>query len=184
MAGSCIHLWRDVRVLSEISKRTGICVLLCKIEARSLKWPHVITSTAFNFTRSQPRSLLSMARLKSARSRCFSASSRRTLIAQTCFGFKGRFWPTMRPLFQAGRKTRMAGKLSVPMTDPLIRRSLPFDNFALAKKVYHMICVASTVGSRPLPAICHTSQKVSYADEAAVRRLRSIDGEDWQLCAG
>ena len=87
---------------SDISKRTGFCVLLCRTDARSLIWPDAMTSTTFILTKSQPRSLLSMARLKSARSRWFSASSSRTLIAQTCLGLRGRFWPTIRPLFQAG----------------------------------------------------------------------------------
>lgn len=84
-----------------------------------------MTSTTFIFTRSQPRSLLSMAILNSARSRWFSASSDRTRIAQTCLGFSGRFWPTMRTLFQAGRSARMAGKLGVCVTDPPIHHALP-----------------------------------------------------------
>ncbi len=84
--------------------------MLCRTDARSLICPDAMTSTTFIFTRSQPRSLLSMARLKRARSRWFSASSSRTLIAQTCLGLSGLFWPTIRPLFQAGRSARMAGK--------------------------------------------------------------------------
>lgn len=39
--------------------------------------------------------------------------------------FSGCFCPTMRPLFQAGRRARIAGKLGVSMTDPPIRYSLP-----------------------------------------------------------
>jgi hypothetical protein len=38
---------------------------------------------AFSFTNSQPRSLQSMALLNSARSRCFSANSSPTRMAQT-----------------------------------------------------------------------------------------------------
>ncbi len=108
-AGSSSHLERDFRVPSVISKRTGCRVLLWMIEARSFTWPAEKTSATLSLTRSHPRSLLSIARLKRARSRTRSASSRRTRIAQTCFGRSGRFWPAMRPLFQAGRHARMAG---------------------------------------------------------------------------
>jgi hypothetical protein len=55
----------------------------------------------------------------------FSANFRRTRIAQTCFGFSGRFRPTIRPLFLAGRSARMAGGFGVAMTDPAIRHALP-----------------------------------------------------------
>ncbi len=125
MSSSCIHFSTEARVPSAISKRTGFCVLLCRTEARSLIWPDAITSTTFIFTRSQPRSLLSIAMLNRARSRWFSANSSRTRIAQTCYGFSGLFWPTIRPLFQAGRSARMAGKFSVSMTEPPIRHALP-----------------------------------------------------------
>jgi len=47
-----------------------------------------------------------------ARSRWFPASSSRTLIAQTCLGLGCRFWPTIRPLFQAERSARMAANTS------------------------------------------------------------------------
>ena len=69
-------------------------------------------------TRSQPLNLLSIARLKRARSRWLLAISRRTRIAQTCFGRRGRFCPTIRPLFHAGRHVRTAGRLATGMMDP------------------------------------------------------------------
>lgn len=50
---------------------------------------------------SQPRSLLSMARLNSAKSRVFSASCNRIRIAQISFSFSGAFCHISRPLFQA-----------------------------------------------------------------------------------
>jgi len=50
--------------------------------------------------RSHPRSLLSIARLNSARSRRLLASSNRIRIAQIYFSLKGGFWPTSFPLFQ------------------------------------------------------------------------------------
>src|SRR3989338_7581426 len=52
-----------------ISKRTGLPVLLWIIEARSLTRPAANTSRTRSATRSHPRSLLSTALLKSARSR-------------------------------------------------------------------------------------------------------------------
>ena len=55
----------------------------------------------FRQTKSQPRNLLSIATLNSARSRKFFTNSKRARIAQTCFGKSGRFCPIRRPLFQA-----------------------------------------------------------------------------------
>ena len=65
-------------------------------------------SSSRSFTRSQARSLLSIARLKIARSRIDSAISRRTRIDHTCLGSRGFFWPTSSPLFQ-GRWHRSTG---------------------------------------------------------------------------
>jgi integrase/recombinase XerD len=68
-----------------------------------------------------------------------------TRIAQTCFGFSGRFWPTMRPLFQAGRSARMAGKFGVSMTDPPIRHALPQRQPDVDRSPHHITgcCAAS-----------------------------------------
>jgi hypothetical protein len=111
------------RVPCVISKLTGDRVLLWTIEARCLTYPAAYTSATFSFTRSHPRNLLSMTRLKSASSQICNPISRRTRIAQTCFGSSGRFWPTMRPLFQAGRQTRMAGRFAVGMVIPPIHQT-------------------------------------------------------------
>ena len=48
---------------------------------------------------SQPRSLLSIARLNSAKSRVRPEIWSRVLIAQTCFGWSGGFAPVSFPLF-------------------------------------------------------------------------------------
>ena len=48
----------------------------------------------------------------------FAASSRRTRIAQTCFGRSGRFRPTIRPLFQAARWGRSIGRFENDMDVP------------------------------------------------------------------
>ena len=118
-------------------------VLLCSDDPLSLFCPDAITSTTFIATRSQPRNLLSMAILNRARSRWFSANSSRTRIAQTCLGFSGSFWPTMRPLFQAGRSARMAGKFGVCMIDPPIRHTLPLRQPDFDGAVYHKMCKCS-----------------------------------------
>ena len=68
--------------------------------ARSLTRPPAQTSSTCNRTRSQPLSLLSMARLKRARSRARCSSCSRIRIAQTSLGLRGRFCPVIRPLFQ------------------------------------------------------------------------------------
>jgi len=96
-----------------------------------------LASTTFILTRSQPRNLLSMARVNKAKSRWFSANSSLTRIAQTCFGIKGRFWPTMRPLFQADRTARMAGRFYVSMSNPPIRHILPNRQPNAHEVVYH-----------------------------------------------
>ena len=51
-------------------------------------------------TTSQPRSLLSIARLNIAKSRVRPATCNRVRIDQTCFGRSGSFWPISLPLFQ------------------------------------------------------------------------------------
>src|SRR5215813_10312325 len=64
---------------------------------------HVIHRKA---TRSQPRSLLSIARLNIARSRVRFSSCSFARIAQTWPGRNGGFGPGILPLFQAGRPRR------------------------------------------------------------------------------
>jgi len=105
--------------------------------------PDAITSTTFIRTRSQPRNLLSIAILNRARSRWFSANSSRTRIAQTCLGFSGSFWPTMRPLFQAGRRARMAGKFDVSLMNPPVRHTHPKRQPDVDDVAYHRMCKSS-----------------------------------------
>jgi len=62
--------------------------------------PLALTSSTCNRTRSQPVSLLSMARFNRARPRARCSSWSRIRIAQTSFGFSGRFCPMRRPLFR------------------------------------------------------------------------------------
>src|SRR5215469_8853058 len=71
--------------------------------ARSRTPPPANTSSILSRTRSQPLSLLSIARLNIARSRRRPSICSRTRIVQTSFGFSGRFWPIRRPLFQGAR---------------------------------------------------------------------------------
>src|SRR5688572_7861831 len=54
-------------------------------------------------TRSQPRSLLSMAKLNIARSRTACTFWRWMRMAQMSFGLRGGFWPTSVPLFHDSR---------------------------------------------------------------------------------
>ena len=71
--------------------------------ARSAVEPLGATSSTFTATRSQPRSLLSIARLNSARSRACRSFWSIVRIAQTCFGLSGGFEPVNLPLFQGIR---------------------------------------------------------------------------------
>jgi hypothetical protein len=62
--------------------------------------PPWLTSLTRRLTRSQPRSLLSRARSKSARSRVRPSSCRRVRSVQISFSFSGGFCPVSLPLFQ------------------------------------------------------------------------------------
>ena len=69
-------------------------------------------------------SLLSMARLNIARSRPRPSSWSLTRIVRMSFGFKGRFWPIRRPLFQGARRRGGESELTPVMVasieaDPL-----------------------------------------------------------------
>ena len=82
---------------------TGLPVFCWTVMARGLTRPPLTRSPMRTLTRSQPRSLLSIARSKSARSRSLRSRSSQNRTAHTCLGFRGRFAPGFRPAFQAGR---------------------------------------------------------------------------------
>lgn len=97
--------------------------------ARSLLVAALLTQSQMssnrNLTRSQARSLLSIARLKIARLRFDHAISNRTRIDHTCFGSRGFFWPTSNPLFQGLGLglTRRTGMEDPPPSRPPCRSS-------------------------------------------------------------
>src|SRR5438105_9389612 len=72
--------------------------------ARSRTRPPTLTSSTCSRTRSQPRSLLSIARLNKARFRARRSTWSRTRIDHTSLGFRGRFCRIRRPLFQGSRR--------------------------------------------------------------------------------
>lgn len=74
-------------------------------------------STA-SLTSLHPRSLLSIATLNNTRSRILPVISSRARIAQTYFGSNGRFWPMIRPLFQALRFGVNAGSWTLGIICP------------------------------------------------------------------
>src|SRR5690554_6922205 len=61
------------------------------------------TSRTRNLTKSQARSLLSIASSNSAKSRVLSASCSLTRMAQISLSRSGAFWPTSLPLFHGSR---------------------------------------------------------------------------------
>src|SRR5690606_34859141 len=75
-----------------ISNWTGHLVLCCMTMARVATWSPWHTSRTLRATRSHPRSLLSMPRLKSASSRTRLSIWRRTRRAQMSLSLKGAFW--------------------------------------------------------------------------------------------
>src|ERR1700736_1405303 len=101
--GPASHSPTAARVCSVISNCTGRPVFFWTTVVRSRTLPLAHTSSIFSLTRSQPLSLLSIARLNMARSRRRFSIWRRTRMVQTSFGFNGRFWPTRRPLFHGSR---------------------------------------------------------------------------------
>jgi hypothetical protein len=82
----------------------GRWVFRCTTMARGRIWLPWVMSRTRRLTRSQPRSLLSIAKLNSARSRTWCAFCRSIRIAQMSLGFKGGFWPIRLPLFQGSRR--------------------------------------------------------------------------------
>ncbi len=68
-----------------------------------MAYPCGAMSSTLRATTSQPRSLLSMARLNIARSRLRSAIWSLVRIDQTCFGRSGGLAPVTLPLFQGMR---------------------------------------------------------------------------------
>src|SRR5436305_8931484 len=66
-------------------------------------------------TRSQPRSLLSIAKSKSVRSRRRSSRSRKKRTAQICFCVSGRLLPTVLPAFQAARDCMVGSYCECPI---------------------------------------------------------------------
>jgi hypothetical protein len=92
---------RLVRASAVISNWTGrpvfcwITIDLARMAGPATRVPILI------FTRSQPRSLLSIARSNRARSLIRSSRSRKKRIDQICLTFSARFAPTCLPAFQA-----------------------------------------------------------------------------------
>src|SRR5258707_6788161 len=97
---------------SVISNWTGRPVFFWTIVARCRTFTPEQISSNRSLTRSQARSLLSMAILKMTRSRQDRVISRRTRMDQTCFGSRGFFWPMSNPLFQ-GRWPWSTGRADI-----------------------------------------------------------------------
>ena len=76
-------------------------LFFCRTVARSAAYPLAATSSTRMETTSQPRSLLSIARLNMARSRARPSIWSFVRIDQTCLGRSGGFAPVDLPLFQA-----------------------------------------------------------------------------------
>src|SRR5216684_969962 len=91
------------RVCSVSSNLTGRPVFFCRTVARSAVYPLAAISSTLIATTSQPRSLLSIAKLNMARSRARPSIWSLVRIDQTCLGRSGGFAPVTLPLFQGTR---------------------------------------------------------------------------------
>ena len=85
------------KTLSESSITTRSAREKLVAGARSLTFPSEQTASTRSLTRSQARSLLSIAKLKRARSRSEPTISSRTRIDQTCLGRSGPFLADQQP---------------------------------------------------------------------------------------
>ena len=121
---------------SVISNWTGRPVFFWTIVARCRTFAPEQMSSIRSLTRSQARSLLSIARLKMTRSRLDRAISRRTRMDQTCFGSRGFFWPISSPLFQ-GRWSLPTARTSMGAPPPSRppRRSIASASFMMTKAI-------------------------------------------------
>jgi hypothetical protein len=86
------------------------------------------------FTKSHPRSFLSIARSKSARSRMRPSRSRKKRIAQICRTFSALLAPTFRPAFQTGRPLAAGSYCEIPIV-VLLRPPLANGETMLTKNV-------------------------------------------------
>ncbi len=84
--------------------------------ARCLTRPPLTRSPMRTLTRSQPRSLLSIAMSNIARSRTRRSRSSQKRIAQTCCGLSVRFAPSFRPAFQGLRSLKPGSYSECPIT--------------------------------------------------------------------
>lgn len=129
-------------------------------------------------TKSHSRNLLSIATLKSARSRKLFAISRRVRIAQTCLGRRGRFYPKRRPLFQGRCFGVISGSCTLGIFCPPYRPPNPnvstmptmdysticYDCFGPIMQMHHVACASDRVVTR-LHIDCATA-KVGFWDVA------------------
>jgi hypothetical protein len=103
-------------VSAVISNWTGLPVFCwTTIDRERIAGPDT-SAPIFIFTRSQPRSLLSIAKSKSARSLIRPSRSRKKRIDQICLTFKARFAPTCLPAFQAGLPAAAGSYCEIPIT--------------------------------------------------------------------
>jgi len=120
--GPVVQCTTGVRCSTAPQSRTAMCARSERSAA-----PRPSTRTA---TTSQPRNLLSIARLNSARSRVRPSICSFVRIDQTWLCRSGGFGPTSLPLFQGGRRdgfAELVGSLSFMISLP-VRRT---DQFAM-----------------------------------------------------
>ena len=108
---------RDLGLLGDLELDGPLRLLWIMVARSRIELPDHKSST-FSLTRSQARSLLSMARLKSASSRIAPLISSRTRIDHTFFGCSGRFCPTRIPLFHGYRLRSTAVSMPKPPASP------------------------------------------------------------------
>jgi hypothetical protein len=89
-------------------KPDGLPGLLLPHRRPTTEYPLGATSSTLRAMTSQPRSLLSMARLNIAKSRVRLSTWSLVRMDQTCFGRSGGFAPVSLPLFQ-GRRLDVVG---------------------------------------------------------------------------
>src|SRR5437879_1450166 len=167
------------RFCSLNSSLTGRPVFFCRTIARSAVYPPAATSSTRMATTSQPRSLLSIARLNMARSRARPSIWSFVRIDQTCWGRSGGFAPVSFPLFHGARLGRRSHSHDParPYSSARLQRARANQIFPQRPLQCHgrHSLMPSTTAAHALHKIVHeysdASRHVRPADEDGVKDL-------------
>lgn len=151
-------------VPSEISKRTGYCVLLCSTDAHSSIWPDALTSTTFIRPMIAAAQLAVISKVEPGQITTVLSHFPPSPNRQHGFGLEQSFLTTIRPSFQAGRRARMTGEFGGCTSDPAIHRDLsPRHPRQCSLKHTNGCCTASEVRKEPDLQLFHCPENGRFS---------------------